>query len=72
MYILFHLQLQYVCSSEIKYTYITCYSYYSGEIKYIYMGLKKIIRTHDQWEMKKFILWNVRDEKIYFMKYERL
>ena len=24
------------------------------------------------WMMKKFILWNVRDEKIYFMKCEGL
>ena len=39
----------------------------------IYMGLKKkkVIRTHDQWEMKKSILKNMRDEKIHFVKCKR-
>ena len=37
----------------------------------IYMNFKKIyINTHDQWEMKKFILWNVRDENIYFVNWK--
>ena len=33
---------------------------------------EKTIYTHDQSGMKKFILWNVRDEKIYFVKYKEL
>ena len=35
-------------------------------------GLKKTIHTHSQWGIKKFILWNVRDEKIHFVKCEGL
>ena len=33
---------------------------------------EKTIHTHDQSGIKKFILWNVRNEKIYFVKCEGL